>query len=137
MLDGDGTGVRCAVAFEGGIEISSRLEVSLEFGEYPVVEGGGSGDKDKVALFGDFLIIKEGFDTKMFCIKVEMLWLSCGDKNILSFDSFCISKWVHRVKTRSVLRISRPITPAPIMPILTFSGLTVLVFSQLKQQVPQ
>jgi hypothetical protein len=120
MLDGDGAGVRGAVAFEGGVEISSCLEVGFEFGEYPVVEGGGSGNEDKVALLGDFLIIKEGFNTKMLGIKVEMLGLSSGDKNVLSFDSFCISKVLHRVKTRSVLRMRRPITPAPIMPILTF-----------------
>ncbi len=137
MLDDNGAGVGGAVAFEGGVKISSCLEMGFEFGEYPVVEGGGSGDEDNVALFGDFLIVKEGFDTKMLSIKVEMLGLSCGDKNILSFDSFCISKEVHRVKTRSVLRISLPITPAPIMPILTFSALTVLVFYKIDQTIPK
>lgn len=137
MLDDDGAGVGGAIAFEGGVEISSCLQVGFEFGEYPVVEGGGSGNEDKVALFGNFLIVKEGFDTKMFSIKVEMLGLSSGDKNVLSFDSFCISKGVHRVKTRSVLRMSRPITPAPIMPILIFSALTVLVFYKFEQKVPK
>ena len=108
--------------------MSFLVEYTFKIGYYPIVEGCWSGYDQKMGFFSCCFIIEDTIDSEVFCICFKVVGLSGGDGDIGEEESIWVVDRVPLEKGSNELRMSLPVIPPPMIPILKSCNRLLLCF---------